>query len=83
MGNAVRIPNSRALKGLIALSPAAAARCSRNGSHFVLLLPVLSVLGLCPCVRTAPAGARLEERRGVIPLHSLSPWKAATEAGEP
>ena len=43
MVSADRNANSRALKGRIALRPAAAARCSQNGSHSGRLPAVLSV----------------------------------------
>lgn len=70
MVSADRNANSRALKGRIALRPAAAARCSLNGSHSRRLPAVLSVCGLRPCSGALRTVARLKKRRGMALLPS-------------
>ena len=70
MVSADRNANSRALKGRIALRPAAAARCSHNGSHSGRLPAVLSVCGLRPCSGALRTVARLKKRRGMALLPS-------------
>lgn len=70
MVSADRNANSRALKGRIALRPAAAARCSLNGSGSGLLLRVLSVRGYAPCSAALRTVARLIKRRGMVLLPS-------------
>lgn len=79
MVSADRNANSRALKGRIALRPAAAARCSQNGSHSGRLPAVLSVCGLRPRVGFPTSSSAAVMATGVE--RSGTEWRQRSGAG--